>query len=370
MEQLISKIKMNDSQVKSYIARAVAKNLSGLVEPCFYPALKKDFHNILKMTNLTENDLKEFTKRRWKGRKEEKLLAYQNHVTNFYIFLAQYFLNKRDKTTYKYIIIFYTIRVYAGFMHVAFSKYCNDDTFKYALDTITRTHLFSREKSIPNALYFIANGLIQRWTRGLRENDLDVVARFIQEARARVTQSMKSFANTYYKASEEGVGIKTEEEPSEEENSYQLKSSEKGVKLADEITKKITVYRYTDIKSQEAARQIAKVNASLATQIISKLNNTKYSDNLRIIYRLYVKDIPDAKSLCGSNYEAYVRKLMSIKRSNMKIYFKQQINVLLIHLLDELDYKDKYSKLTSQTQYLINLFLAYYLTLILKNSVC
>lgn len=371
MEQLLAKAKINDAQLKRYITQVVAKNLSALVEPCYFPQVKKHFYDFLKLTGLTENDIRDFTKRRWKGRKEEKFGTQSSHVANFYIFLMQYFLSKRDKTTYKYLMVFYIIRIYAGFMHIAFKKYCVDDVFKYALDSLTKTHLFAREKTIPNALFYIAGEMVRRWTKGIRNGDLDDISKFMQDSRTRVTQSMKSFANTYYKAYEEGSGIKSDEEPSDDENTYQsIKAADKGVKLADEITKKITVYRFTDRKAQEAARRIAKVNASLATQIVSKLNNTKYSDNLRTIYRLYMKDIPNSKSLCGASYEAYVRQLMSIKRTRIKIYFKQQINLLLLKILDEIDYTEKYSKLTSQTQFLINLFLAYYLTMVLRNTVC
>ena len=369
MEQLLKKVKINDARLKSHIARIVAKNLSALSEPCYYPEVKKHFYELLKITGLTEKDVKEFAKRRWKGRKEAKFGTQSNAIANFYVFLLQYFLKKRDKTTYKYLMIFFIIRHYANLMHKTF-KYCNEEAFRYALEVLTKTHLFSREKTISNALFYIAGEMVKRWSRGLRTNDLDAISRFMQDSRTRVSQSMKSFAQTYYKAAEEGSGLRRGEEPSEEENVYQIKAADKGNKLADEITKKITVYRFSDHKAQEASRTLAKINSSLATQIVSKLNNTKYSDNLRIIFRLFMKDLKDASSLCGKKYETYVRQLMSIKRTKMKIYFKQQVNILLLNLLDEIDYKSKYEKLTSQTQFLINLYLAYYLTMVLKNTVC
>jgi hypothetical protein len=369
MDQLLKKVKINDARLKSHIARIVAKNLSALSEPCYYPEVKKHFYELLKITGLTEKDVKEFAKRRWKGRKEAKFGTQSNAIANFYVFLLQYFLKKRDKTTYKYLMIFFIIRHYANLMHKTF-KYCNEEAFRYALDVLTKTHLFSREKTISNALFYIAGEMVKRWSRGLRTNDLDAISRFMQDSRTRVSQSMKSFAQTYYKAAEEGSGLRRGEEPSEEENVYQIKAADKGNKLADEITKKITVYRFSDHKAQEASRTLAKINSSLATQIVSKLNNTKYSDNLRIIFRLFMKDLKDAPSLCGKKYETYVRQLMSIKRTKMKIYFKQQVNILLLNLLDEIDYKSKYEKLTSQTQFLINLYLAYYLTMVLKNTVC
>lgn len=370
MDQLLQKAKMNDAALKRLITQTVARNLSALVEPCYYPEVKKHFYDFLKLTGLTEKDIKEFTKRRWKGRKEAKFSIHTDSIANFYVFLMQYFLGKRDKTTYKYLMVFYMIRHYANLMHKTF-KYCNEDVFKYALETLTKTHLFAREKTIANALFYIAGEMVRRWTRALRDNDLDGISRFMQDSRTRVSQSMKSFAQTYYKAHDEGVAFKTADEPSDDdENSYQEKVAEKGVRLADEITKKITVYRFADRRAQEEARKIAKINSSLATQIVSKLNNTKYSDNLRVIFRLFLKDIPNAKSLCGSDFEKYVRQLMSIKRTRLKIYFKQQINVLLLNLLEDIDYKEEYGKLTSQTQFQINLFLAYYLTMVLKNTVC
>jgi len=370
MDQLLAKAKINDSQLKSHLTRVVAKNLSALSEPCYYPEVKKELYAFLKLTGLEEKDIREFAKRRWKGRKEAKFATQSNAIANFYVFLMQYFLKKRDKTAYKYMMVFFMIRHYANLMHKSF-KFCNEDAFKYALEVLTKTHLFAREKTISNALFYLASEMVRRWTKGIRGGNLDDISKFMQDSRTRVSQSMKSFAQTYYKAAEEGTGIRSDTEPSEDdENIYQIKAADKGITLADTITKKITVYRYTDRKSQEQARRLAKINSSLATQIVSKLNNIKYSDNLRVIYRLYMKDLVDAKSLCGSKYESYVRQLMSIKRTRMKIYFKQQINVLLMNLLDEIDYTKKYTKLTSQTQFLINLYLAYYLTMVLKNTVC
>ena len=370
MEQLLSKANIKDAQIKSLASKVVAKTLSSLSEPCYYPTLKKYYYEFLKLSGLTEADIKEFTKRRWSGRKEARFATQTNAIANFYVFLLQYFLQKRDKTAYQYLMIFYILRHYANLMHKSFT-YCNDDAFKYALETLTKTHLFAREKTIANALYFMAQQMIQKWTRGIRNGDIDAISAFMQESRHRVSQSMKSFASTYYKAAEEGQGIKTEEVPDEDdENAYQKQAGEKANRVIDDVTKKITVYRFVDRKSQEEARRLVKINSSLATQIVGKLNNTKYSDSIRLILKLFIKDLTDVKNLCGKDYYTFVRQLMSLKRTRMKIYFKQQVNLLLLQLIEEFGYTKSYYKVTSQTQFLINLFLAYYLTLILRNSVC
>jgi hypothetical protein len=255
-------------------------------------------------------------------------------------------------------------------MHKHF-KFCNADAFKYALETLTKTHLFAREKTISNALYFMAQVMIKRWTTALQKNDLDEIGMFMRESRHRVSQSIKSFAQTYYKVSEEGVGIKSEEMADEDdENSYQTQSATRSMKVIDDLAKNITIYKYTNRKAQEEARKLSKINSSLATQIISKLNDTKYSDQIRLIYKLYVKDIKKTNQICGKEYERYVRELMSLKRTRQKIYFKQQINLLLVKLLKDFKYMKNYEKLTPQTQFLINLFLAYYLTILMRNNIC
>lgn len=369
MQELLSKSKINEAQLKSLVSKIVAKNLSSLSEPCYYPDLKKNYYDFLKATDLTESDIREFSKRRWKGRKEAAFSTNTNPVANFYVFLLQYFLEKNDKQTYTYFMIFYIIRNYANLMHKHF-KFCNPDVFKYALEILTKTHLFIRERTISNAIYFMAQEMIKRWSNSLKNNDLEGIGLFMREARHRVSQSVKSFAQTYYKVSEEGEGIQTQELPSDEEDASQKQVSEKFAKLIDDVTKKITVYRFIDRKSQEEARELSKINSSLATQIISKLNDPKHSETIRLILKLYFKDLTSVSQVCSKDYTLYVRQLMSIKRTKSQIYFKQQINILLLRLIKEFDYTSKYQKLTSQTQFLINLFLAYYITMLVKHTIC
>jgi hypothetical protein len=250
-------------------------------------------------------------------------------------------------------------------------KYCVDDVFKYALETLTKTHLFSREKTIPSALYFLSQEMIKRYTKGLKDNNLDQISLFIQESRTRISQSQKSFLDAYFRVSEEGPKFKTEVEPSEDdEGMYQGQTIEKGTKIIDNIVRKVTVYRAIDRKAKDEARKLSKINTSMANLITEGLTNTKHINLIRTVLRLFIKSLQDSDSLCGKKYYTHVRGLMALKRTILKVYFKQQINLLLIDILKDKKFMSKYNKLTSQTQFLINLFLAYYLTMILRNSVC
>jgi hypothetical protein len=370
MQELLNKANIKDLQLKSLIVRTVSKNLSALSEPCFYPELKKHYYEFLKLTGLTESDIKEFVKRKWKGRPEYKFMIIKDPIANFYIFLLQYFLKKRDMQSYNYLMVLYMIRHYSALLHKHF-KFCNKDVFKYALETLTKTHLFSREKTIGNALYYMGITLAKKHMKSFQVDDITAIGKFMQESRHRISQSVKSFAQNYYRISEEGVGIKTDDLPDDsEDGEREVETGPKSVRIIEDITKKITVYKYIDRKALLTAQKLTRANKSLTEKIIKPLNNTKYSDKIRLILKLFLQDIKNKNQICGKEYEKYLRSLMSIKRTSMEIYFKQQVSLLLEMLLKDSKLSKQYNSLTNQTQFLLNLFLAYYLTLMIRNTIC
>lgn len=370
MEELLSKAKINRPKLKSEMLRVAATSLSALSKPCYKPPTKTYYYQFLSLTGLTEKDIKEYTKRQWSGRKEEVFQLHMDSLTNFYIFLMQYFLQQRDITGYKASMLFFMIRYYRSLLDKHFA-YCDEDTFHYALETLTKTHLFSREKTIPNAIYFLTNEMIKRYTEDIKSNNLDEISKFIQESRSRLSQSVKSFAESYYTASKEGSKIRVASSPTDDDqNAFQYETLSKTERLIDEITKKITVYKHVDQISKEEARSITKINILIADSLINSINDVKYTENIRLILKLFIKDLTDVKQICGKDYYIFVRNLMSIKRTSAQIYFKQQIYVLLEKVLQQENLKDTYGKFTSQTQFLVNLFLSYYITMILRKSLC
>ena len=370
MKILLDKMRLDETKFKRLLASLVARNLSGLSEPCYRPDLKKHYYDFLKVSNLTEKDIREFVKRKWQGRKEAKFLLHNDAISNFIIFLMQYFLNKRDQITYRNLMLYFMIRQYANLFAKSF-KYCLNDSFKYALEILSKTHLFSREKTISNALYFLSQAMLKRYTKSIKEDNLDQVSLFIQVSRSRINQSMKSFVSTYRDVVEEGPKIRSDIEPSEEdETGFKTQVEEKGVKAIDNIVRKITVYKIVDMKAKEEARKISKINTTLADLITKGLNDTKYIDSIKIVLKLFVKSLNDVDTLCGKKYYTNIRRLMSLKRTVSKFYFKQQVSLLLVEVLKDKKFMSKYNNLTSQTQFLINLFLAYYLTMVFRNTIC
>ena len=118
------------------------------------------------------------------------------------------------------------------------------------------------------------------------------------------------------------------------------------------------------------AKTITKINLSIATLLSNSITNVKYLDNIKIIMKLFLKGIKDVKTLCGKDYYKYIRDLMSIKRTASVIYFKQQIGELVEKLIDDINYRVKYDKLSNQSKFMINLYIALYITMILKNTIC
>ena len=89
MEILLQKAKIDEGALKILVSRLIAKHLSHMTEPCYFPPHKELYFSLLNITGLNDSDIKEFTKRRWKGRKEAAFKLHMDPAPNFYIFLMQ-----------------------------------------------------------------------------------------------------------------------------------------------------------------------------------------------------------------------------------------------------------------------------------------
>ena len=371
MDILLKEAKVNKPKLKKMITHLVANELTKLSEPCYYPPLKGPYFKLLFEVGLTEKQIKLFIKRFYKNHPAKNWNIQTTPATNLLLFIMHYFLKEGDKIGFSMSLSYLLLRYYSNLMtkHI---KYCNSNTFRYTLEYLTKTHLFIREKTISNGIFYLSKELQKKWVRPILDySDVNDIVKFIGEARHRVAQSVRSFAQNYYRTAERGGSIKAQLEPSDDnENTFQYKVSEKGKKNIEEVTKQICVYKFVDQKAIKDAKTITKIRSSVAVLISNSITDLKYNDSLKIILDLFVKDLGDVDSLCGVNFIKYVRKLMSIKRSNAPIYFKQQVNILLERVLDDIKYKEWYLGMTHQSQFIVNLYFAFYLTMLLRNNIC
>jgi len=280
------------------------------------------------------------------------------------------FLKNNKKDAYEAALTYYMVRQYGHLINKQI-KYCNSELFTYALENLTKTHLFSREKTIGNSIFHLTREAQKRFTKDIADWNKEKLEDFILISRHRISQSVKSFAEHYYRAHKEGSRIRTSIEATDDEDgSVQLITLEKGKRVIDNTVKKITVYKTLDRKAFDESKRVTKVRSSIADMIIRSVHDLKYENNIKAVLQMFVKDANKTSMVCGKEYYIYVKRLMSIKRTRSKVYFKQQVNVLLLKILEENDFTKTYNSYNSQTQFIINSFLAYYLTMVLRNIIC
>jgi hypothetical protein len=278
---------------------------------------------------------------------------------------------KKDQQSFLSTLIYLNIKFYGSRFHRHFKVYCDPNYFTYALDNLPKNHLFVREKTIANSLFYLGKELARKHQKEIEEfSDTEKILDFVYECRTRVQQSMRSFAQAYFRASESGTSYKENEE-FEGHSDFQSQQQDSRQKIATTISQQITIYKHIDQKAFNAAKDITKINFLTAEYLVKSMNDIKYTDDIRIIIELFLREIKDKKDICGKDFYNLVQKLMSIKKTNQPIYFKQQITTLTCKLIkSSKNVEDKYNVLAQQTKFFISVFVAYYLTLVLRNKVC
>lgn len=370
MKILLGKVRINSRKLKALLIKITATELANIAEPCYTPPLKGPYHQLLREVNLTESDIRSFVKRLYEDHPAKSWHTHNVPATNLLVFLMNYFIRNKDKDGLLTTITYLMVRYYGNLMAKYMPKYCDEGVFRYTLDNLTKTHIFAREGTISNGIVHFAKNLRRRHIRSLAKLDPAGVAKFVSEARHRINQSSKSFARNYYKAKEAGHAIKTEVEPEEGMETIQPQVMDRGQRTIEEIIRRIVVNKTIDRKAMEDARKITKIKSSIATTIIKELTDVKYSDDIKLILTLFIRDLKEVNQLCGKGFLFYVKKLMAIKRTKAKVYFKQQVGLLLEKILTELGQKDWYDKLTPQTKFITISFLAYYMTMFMRNTLC
>lgn len=366
MDTLLEKSKIDERQLTKFVRTISTNELSNLSEPCYYPQLKKYKFELLRICNLKENDIKQLPKRLFKGTKWSRFQLHNDDYTNFLIFIMYYFSSNENQIGFTSTMLLYVIRQYSNLMHRSI-KYCNEEIFKYALDSLSNIHLFKREKTIGNALHYLSEQYIRKYSNSIKKVDVDNIGKFIQESRHRINQSVKSFAELYYQIHEKQQAYKKPLEIDGQEIEVFIP---KGATLIDKFVKTITIYRQFDKKAFDVAINKTKVDKRLAEEIVVELAKSEYSERLTIILRLLLNQIEDLDTLCSDEFLEVIKNLMSIKRTKEKIYYKQQVIYLLENIISSLNKISEYEKLNDRNKFFLFSFLSYYISISFRNYLC
>lgn len=368
MEIILQQAFIDREKLKSFITKLTINELNNLSEPCYYPDWKRHYYDLIDLSGLKEKDIKDFIKRFYHGTKAQDSFLQSDVGSNLLIILMYYFLKQKDQQTYSTLLIYHMIRQYGNFIRIVL-KFCKPDVFLYTINHLNPTHLFTREKTIANALYHLATEMKKRYTGAFLELDAEKISSMIYESRGRIAQSLKSFAEAYYRNNEKGFGISSskENEAGEEILPAEL---EKGARIAELVSNKICVYKEIDYKAFEQARSLTKVNIAFTTIIVKQLQDIKFSNEIKFIVELFLKNVTSVNQICGKDFLSYIKKLMSIKRTSKELYFKNEVNKLLLSIIKNTKIEEKYNRLSKQTQFQFNTFLAFYLTIYTRNLIC
>lgn len=366
INEITNKILPNKHKLKRFLIRAVTNELGNLSEACYYPKVHRYYYELLDLCKISEKELKTFVKDTYFPTKAKDFLLVNDPYTNLILIITYFFLTQRDPVTAQAALIFLHLKFYTSTMTINI-RYCNPNVFLAALERIPKTHLFRREKTIGNSLMYLSKEIMKKYRKSIQDWSVDSLIALIQQARHRISQSVKSFAKSYYKVSKEKGGFRT---PSEEEEPFGKIALEKGKKLIDDVVNDVTVYKHIDKKALAESKAITKISISTASSLVKVLTNVKFSEKITTCLTLFIKDLSKISDLCRTEYFKYVRLLMSVKRSKKPIYFKQQIILLTEELVKEFNFYDSYRKLSFQSKFMTNLFVALYITMVLRNRVC
>jgi len=369
IEEIKEGISEKGRQLRSYIIRVTSEELSQLSEPCYYPKLHRYYYELLNLCKLTEKELKIFIKDTYFDTKARHFLLINEPYTNLILIMYKYFLDGKDLVAAQTCMIFLHLKFYSSVMNINI-KYCNPPVFKAALDNVSRAHLFRREKTIANSLMYLSDQISRAYRKDIEEWDVERIIRLIQEARSRISQSVKSFAKIYYDIAKGKGGYKAPPEYEEEEEPFSMQAEEQGRRLIDGVVQDITMYKNIDLRARDEAKKLTKISSTTAKRLTEVMGNPKFSENISLCLSLFLRGLKNISNLCKSDYFDYVRGLMAVKRSTKPIYFKQEVNKLTKLLCAEFRYLSTYEKLSAQSKFMTNLFIAFYITMFLRNKVC
>jgi len=369
MDDLLKKANVNEAKLRTHMNTITAEELGNISEPCYMPSVQMSYLTILKYMGLTENDYREFIKSFYLyDHQYAKFNMVKDLGTNVVLSAIYYFLKKKDIKTFFTCMLFLSIKFQGSATRKAFTKFCDPDLYMYTLNHLSKSHLYVREKTIAGALFWTTKNMVRIYQHDLEKFDnFENVGKFLYALRTRIQQSFNSFFGLYKKFYEEGVKISSDDS---EEESPATSYLERGGHQIEVVVRNITVYKHVDQKALEDAKKLSSVSLSFVSQIVRGLCDVKYQDRLKLIFELFLRDVKKIDYICGVAFFDYVKSLMSIKRTKMEIYFKQQVAILLKEVATDVGIKTKLQSLTNQTQYNLSLFLAYYLTLCFRHTVC
>jgi NADH:ubiquinone oxidoreductase subunit len=358
-----------------YIINAISREFANMVEPCYYPDISKNsklYKDLLHMTKSRESRLVQYAKEKFTprtiGNKSKSKFLYDPY-TILLVLIIQSFLHNKDiagaeATFHLFSLKYYTSLLYRGTTPKgSHTKICNDNYFQTALDRLSQNHMFAKQKTIPNSIMYYSRATMKKYLKPLYDDDTLQIAIMIVELRTKLAQSMRSFFKQYYSARDN----KDQLSRTKQEMDYDRSHEEKLKMFISRITKDICVYAKVDNDAVRNASSLIKFNKKLSLSYAQTLARPAYVNNIDIALFLILRDVSDVSGVQKMEFIDHVQKLMSIKVTKKKVYFKKTITEIHNQIIDDLSLNEWYDNLSIQSQSISRNFIAYYLAFYIRR---
>ena len=212
---LSEKIK-NDNIIRRKISSLVGYEFSEMGNPCYIPKFIKYKRELSILLNITKYDIKQF--------KDSISPKYRFNMlvesyTLMIIISMLYYGKKRKEEISQLFFNFIGIKFYSSVLHIFFPKFCSDEIWKNSLNTVSSKHLFKVHNGVANTVMYLCSSIYKKYRSKILSSSLTdrELYLMIYELRTRIFQSIRSFAENYYKISKIKSTMKTDniEEDSE-----------------------------------------------------------------------------------------------------------------------------------------------------------
>lgn len=354
-EKVIATIDHKD--LHKFILNKVGTELSKVSEICYYPRVKDIYKELLHKTGSNEKDLIKYGKINFPPPLSH---VVRDSFTILLILIAKDFTDRNDTSAALSTINLLSLHYYSNLMY-KYIKYCNSDYFRSAMEKLSHNHLFVKRKTIGQSILYLSEQVYKKYKRGLLKNNFKEIYRLIIDLRNRFNQSIKSFAKHYYNISENQHATRlTSEEIPEKEN-----LRKKIEKVSALVTRNITVYGNVDYDAAREAQRLTRFNKVLSMKYAQELSNTKYTDDLELLIMLFLSTIGSTTS--KMDYISHTRKLMALKQTTKKVYYKKTLINIHTQITENLGYSDDFERLSVQSKAISRKFLAYYITIMIYD---
>lgn len=339
-----------------YLTKATSQELSFMLRPCHTPKMVSYYGDIKKYTGIDESDIKDFFNN-LPSSYIKNFAILTDKITSAIFISIIYYLRIKSYNTAKLLFYFLGIRFHSNNMSKMFKLYCKEGVWESAMNSISQKHLYKVKGGISNSTVYLIEEEYKKRKPILENLDLteQELLLAIYMLRTRLAQSLKSFAETYYKI--EKLGNLTSELDEEGETQSDVNI------ISDKVSESICTYSSIDKKAVAIALIKSRIRKEIGENLIKNLSKVGLKQEIKFLVMLMYK-FQNLKDLCVETTRmSYVRKLIS---TNIRIG-----NYKIKDYIIEIAYKaDDSNEIQTVNRDQIALFLIHYFTLYIKKFVC